>query len=134
MKHKAYIFSILTLLLILEPSRVRADDNALILQTAAQCLDAAGQARELFQVHQEKAGGELLAAAAELLEKAGAFQEAAQAAKDPKKESRDEFWELVRQRRNLDAALSVSSLRKNKDLKAALSTLDQSIAELKPHF
>ena len=134
MKVQKYFLGAVSLFLLTGPVDLRADDKAAIRQAATQSLEAASQVQDVFQAHEDKAGGELLSAAAELLKKAQAFKKSAEAAKHPEKGSRDEFWELVQHRRNLDAALSVSSLRKNKDLKAALKRLDQSLAELKPFF
>jgi hypothetical protein len=128
------MMTVVGLLFLAGPANLYADDKAAIQEGSAHSLKAASQAQDVFQEHKDKAGGELLAAAVELLDKAQTFKTSVQTAKNPQKDSRDEYWELVRHRRNLDAALSVSSLRKNKALKSALSALDQSLAELKPFF
>ena len=126
------IVALLALLAI--PAQLWADERPLIREQAEKCVKSTQQLKSIITQNKDKADSELISASDQLENHAIAFNVATQKSKHPKKASQEEFWKLIRHLRDFDAALSVSPLRKNADVKAAYSDVKSVTAKLKQHF
>ena len=116
------------------PQGLLAQGHSSFISGADSSLEAVNNFSTQLQGLKQAADEDVVEATNQLLAQAKAFQKSVRESKNPQNASREDYWKLVRQRRHLDTLMSVSSLRKNADLKGTLKKVDKTLAELKPLF